>query len=288
MDSNNPRAARSATSQGTAIIDPVASLFVSHGAPTLVLEERPARHFLASLGATLPRPRALLLVTAHWETQEVALSSAAAPATVHDFSGFGPVLEAMRYAAPGAAELAYEVERRLREAGFAATCDAERGYDHGTWIPLACMYPDADVPVLQMSVCPARSPLHHWRLGRALAGLAAEGVLVIGSGALTHNLADWRAQRGTPAAESVPAYVDEFSTWVAARIAAHDVDALLAYHERAPHAARAHPSPEHLLPLFVALGAAGVSWRGERLHHSRMYGVVAMDCYAFRSGTVTH
>lgn len=264
-------------------IDKPASLFISHGAPTLALADCPARHFLNGLGTQLDRPRAILVVTAHWETDEICLSSAARPATIHDFFGFDRALHEMCYAAPGAADLAHELCQRLESAGIAAQCDATRGFDHGTWIPLTCMYPEANIPVVQMSVCPAQSPLFHWRVGRALARLRHDDVLVIGSGSITHNLADFRARRNTPVADQTPSYVDEFCSWIAARVAAGDSDALLAYRELAPHGVRAHPSAEHFLPLHVALGAAGVSWSGERLHQSRMYGVVAMDSYLFRS-----
>lgn len=267
-----------------ASIENIASLFVSHGAPTLALEDRPARNFLKELGAQLGRPRAILVVSAHWETDEVSLSAATQPATVHDFFGFAPALYEMRYNAPGDGALAQDIAARLEAAGIAAHCDDQRGFDHGTWIPLTNMYPEADIPVVQMSVCPQQSPLFHWRVGRALAGLRHEGILVLGSGSMTHNLSDFRAQRDTPAAEQTPAYAEEFCTWIAARIAAGDSDAVIAYRDVAPFATRAHPSPEHLLPLHVALGAAGVSWSGERLHHSYMYGVVAMDCYLFRAG----
>ncbi|MBK8961278.1 MAG: dioxygenase [Proteobacteria bacterium] len=269
---------------GTAVIDHIASLFVSHGAPTIALEDRPARHFLHSLGATLVRPRAIVAVTAHWETDEVQVASGARPATIHDFFGFPQALFDMRYDASGDAALAHDIAARLQAAGIAARCDDSRGFDHGTWIPLACMYPAADIPVVQVSVCPAQSPLFHFRVGRALAGLRHDNVLVMGSGSVTHNLADFRAQRGTAQAEHTPPYCEQFCEWLAARIAAGDSDAVLGYRDCAPHGARAHPSPEHFLPLHVALGAAGVSWSGERLHHSYMYGVVAMDAYAFRSG----
>lgn len=269
---------------GTAVIDHIASLFVSHGAPTIALEDRPARHFLRDLGATLVRPRAIVAVTAHWETDEVQVASGEQPDTIHDFFGFPQALFDMRYGASGDAALAHDIAARLQAAGIAARCDDSRGFDHGTWIPLACMYPAADIPVVQVSVCPAQSPLFHFRVGRALVGLRHDNVLVMGSGSVTHNLADFRAQRGTAQAEHTPPYCEQFCEWLAARIAAGDSDAVLGYREVAPHGARAHPSPEHFLPLHVALGAAGVSWSGERLHHSYMYGVVAMDAYAFRSG----
>ncbi len=262
----------------------IASVFVSHGAPTLALDELPARDFLRNLGTQLERPRAIVVISAHWETDEITLSAGAQPATVHDFFGFPAALYALRYAAPGDARLAHHIATLLKAAGIAAHCDAERGFDHGTWIPLANMYPAADIPVVQMSVCPNQSALFHWRVGRALASLREEQVLVMGSGSMTHNLGDFRAQRNTAMADQTPAYCEEFSAWVAARIEAGDSEAVIRYRETAPFAARAHPSPEHFLPLHVALGAAGVSWSGERVHHSYMCGVVGMDCYLFRAG----
>ena len=277
------RAARKSCPRMTTI-DNVAALFVSHGAPSLALEDRPARDFLQQLGTQLGRPRAIAVISAHWETDEVCVSAAAHPTTVHDFCGFAPALYAMRYNAPGDSTLAHDIAARLEAAGITAHTDDQRGFDHGTWMPLTNMYPDADIPVVQISVCPQQSPLFHWRVGRALAGLRHKNILVLGSGSMTHNLSDFRAQRHTPAAEQTPAYAEAFCAWVAARIVDGDSDALIGYREAAPFATRAHPSPEHILPLHVALGAAGVSWSGERLHHSYMYGVVAMDCYLFRSG----
>ena len=258
------------------------SLFVSHGPPTLAVDDVPARSFLRNLGNRLPRPRAIVIVSAHWATTDVCILASAQPSTVHDFFGFDAKLYDLRYPAPGACVLAAEMGVRLEAAGFTVVIDRDRGYDHGAWMPLLCMYPDADIPVTQISVCPARSPLFHWRLGRALAGLRHENVLVIGSGALTHNLADFRPYKSAPAAAPTPPYAQEFAEWVAARVAAGDNGALIAYRDAAPHAERAHPSPEHFLPLHVALGAAGATWIGERLHHSFMYGVIAMDCYPFR------
>ncbi len=249
-----------------------------------MLEDRPARRFLSGLGQQLDQPRAIVVVTAHWETDEVHIGSGAAPDTIHDFFGFPQALFDMRYRAAGDPALAHDIAARLETAGFSVHCDAERGFDHGTWTPLVCMYPAADIPVVQMSVCPQQSPLFHWRLGRALASLRHDNVLVMGSGSVTHNLADFRAQRGTTDADQTPAYCEQFCAWLEARICAGDSDAVIGYRESTPHGARAHPSPEHFLPLHVALGAAGVSWSGERVHHSYMYGVVAMDCYLFRSG----
>ncbi len=261
---------------------PMPAVFVSHGAPTLVLDDGPARSFLAGLGRMLGRPRAVIIVSAHWEADEVRVTGAERPATIHDFFGFPAPLYELRYPAPGAVALAGELVELLAAAGYAAVADPGRGFDHGAWVPLSLMYPAADVPVLQLSINPGRSPAYHWRLGRVLCALRATGVLVIGSGSMTHNLQDFRRQRHAVDAP-VETYAEEFSEWFAAHLADGDLDALLAYRERAPGAGRAHPTDEHLLPLYVALGAAGVSWSAERVHHGFMHGAIAMDCYLFRS-----
>jgi len=258
------------------------SVFVSHGAPTLALDDVPARRFLAGLGATLGRPRAIVMVSAHWEADEVRVTAAERPGTIHDFFGFPAPLYDLRYPAPGAVELAHELVALLSAAGYGAEADPARGYDHGAWVPLSLMYPAADVPVLQVSINPERPPAYHWRLGRALGALRASGVLVIGSGSMTHNLQDFRRQRHDVDAP-VEAYAQDFCEWFAGHLATGDLEALLAYRERAPAASRAHPSDEHLLPLYVALGAAGVSWSAERVHHGFMHGAIAMDCYLFQS-----
>ncbi|HVL35685.1 MAG TPA: class III extradiol ring-cleavage dioxygenase, partial [Burkholderiales bacterium] len=164
----------------------------------------------------------------------------------------------------------------LRGAGFGAALDGCRGLDHGAWSPLLHMYPEAEVPVVQVSVQPALGPRHHAQLGRALRPLAAEGVLLVGSGHLTHNLRDWARAHGVPAP-----YAREFQQWVKARLEGHDLDGLADYRTRAAHGARAHPTEEHFLPLFFALGAAGDAPRPERIYDG-VDGVLAMDAYVFQ------
>jgi 4,5-DOPA dioxygenase extradiol len=245
----------------------------------LALQDSPARRFLEQLGSALPRPKAILVASAHWETRgEPAVSFAERPETIHDFGGFPAELFAMQYPAPGAPDVARRVATLLEEAGFTVRRDAARGLDHGAWVPLRLMAPQADIPVLQMSLLHGATPAEHFRLGRAIAGLRDEGVLVIGSGSLTHNLYEIRRDG---AQAQTPAWVTEFAAWVDARLEAGELDALLDYRSQAPHAVRNHPSDEHLLPLFVAMGAAGEGAHAERLHSSVEYGVLAMDVYAF-------
>jgi len=235
----------------------------------------------AHLGRTLPRPRAVLMVSAHWESAVPMLSGNPRPETIHDFGGFPPELYRLTYAAPGAPELATRCVALLKAAGITAGVDGCRGLDHGAWVPLRWMYPDADIPVVQLSVQPDLGPAHHVQLGRALAPLTDDGVLVVGSGHATHNLRDWMANARQP--EPLK-YAQAFSNWLGTTLAAHDTEALVDYRERAPEAARAHPSEEHFLPLFVAYGAAGEDARPERIIDGFLNGALAMDSYLFRVG----
>lgn len=251
------------------------ALFVSHGAPTLPLEDIPARAFLRDLGAALPRPRAILAVSAHWLTDRPAVSAATRPETIHDFYGFPAELYGLRYPAPGDADLAGRVQELLSSEGLDAAVDAERGLDHGAWVPLMLMYPGADVPVIQLSLQPQLGTRHHLRLGAALAPLRDEGVLILGSGGATHNLREFR---GRGADDPLEAYAGRFARWLSDAVERGDREALADYRALAPDAARNHPSEEHLLPLHVAAGAGA---RGERIHHSASYGILAMDAYRF-------
>ncbi len=265
---------------GATATDRLPSVFLSHGSPTHALEAGAASTAWARLAQTLPRPRALLIASAHWETEHPALTGSAQPDTIHDFYGFPAPLYRIHYAAPGAPDVAARAGELLVQAGFEVEIDAERGLDHGAWSPLLHMYPEATVPVLQLSVQTELGPQHHLALGRALRPLAAENVLVIGSGHMTHNLRD-----RTPGGEAaVPLdYVRAFQDWIDARVQARDLEALTGYRGQTPHARRAHPSEEHFLPLFFALGAATDSYRTERIYANIESGSLAMDSYCFHS-----
>ncbi len=257
------------------------SIFISHGSPMHALDAGAAGESWAALGRRLPRPRGIVIVSAHWETEAPSLTGSARPETIHDFYGFPEPLYRIRYPAPGAPGLAARAAALLGQAGLTAEVDPTRGLDHGAWSPLLHAYPDADVPVVQLSLQSTLGTRHHLALGRALAPLAGEGVLLIGSGHMTHNLRDWvRSGR-----EVAPlAYALEFQAWVAARIAARDLEALADYRARAPHAVRAHPSEEHFLPLFFALGAAAPGGASERLYDGIEGGALAMDAWLFGPG----
>ena len=253
------------------------SVFVSHGSPMHALQPGAAGEAWAALGRRLPRPKALLVASAHWETQVPMLTGSGRPETIHDFFGFPEPLYKLRYPAPGSAEVAQQAKGLLQGAGFTAAIDGTRGIDHGVWAPLLYMYPGADIPVVQLSVQPELGPRHHLALGRALRPLSDEGVLVIGSGHLTHNLRDWdRSGRAAP----MP-YAIEFQAWVKERIDAKDLDTLADYRSRSPHGVRAHPTDEHFLPLFVALGASREDATAERFFDAIESGALAMDAYAF-------
>lgn len=256
------------------------SLFVSHGSPMLPLTEAPARQFLMDLGRSLPRPKAILVISAHWETDAPEVNAVATNETIYDFYGFPRALYELSYPAPGAPALAEAIAAQLAAAGLPATIDRNRGLDHGAWVPLLLMYPQADIPVLQLSIQTPRGPKYHLDLGRALAPLRDQGVLIIGSGSFTHNLGEFRLRRPELNAPALP-WVDTFADWVHEATIAGRVDDLLHYRARAPFADKNHPTDEHFLPLFAALGAAGEGARAERLHDSANYGVLRMDVYAF-------
>lgn len=255
------------------------SLFVSHGAPTLLIEPSAARDFLAGLGPDLPRPSAILVVSAHFNAPQPTLTAGAEPETIHDFGGFPDELYRLRYPAPGSADLATAIAALLQQAGFDALTDPTRGLDHGAWVPLMLMYPDADIPVLQLSISMNQSPEWHYQLGKALQPLREQGVLIIGSGGATHNLRAF-FKGGYGLDSPPPSWVSEFAAWLSQRIEAGDHAAILTAMERAPGGKENHPTMDHILPLFVALGAGG-DGPGRQLHHSTTYGVLAMDSYAF-------
>ena len=226
------------------------------------------------LARELSRPTAIVIASAHWETNLPAVTGAARPETVHDFYGFPKPLYEIQYPAPGSPSLALKARQLLERANFEAAIDPVRGLDHGAWSPLLHMYPQADIPVVQIAVQTPLGPKHHLALGRALAPLADEGVLIVGSGHLTHNLRD-RSDAG-PAA-----YARNFQTWVKERIDAHPLDELSNYRKLTPDGVRAHPTDEHFLPLFFALGAAPQRYKAERLYDGIEMGALAMDAYRF-------
>ncbi|MCG1054233.1 dioxygenase [Mycetohabitans sp. B5] len=235
------------------------AVFLSHGAPTLPIDPSMPRVEFAALATRWSRPHAILVLSAHWTSTEPVASLATAPETIHDFYGFPRALYELTYDAPGAPDVAQRAIELLRQAGIAAS-GAVRGLDHGAWVPLLLLYPAADIPVVQVSIQPHRDPAHHYRVGRALRPLRDEGVLIVGSGQITHNL---RAADFSARPEDADPRVTEFTGWFEARMATHDLGALLDYRQQAPYAVSMHPSDEHLLPVFAALGAADDDYKLE-------------------------
>lgn len=253
------------------------ALYISHGSPMTALAPGKVGERLAELARTVPRPDAIVIASAHWLAPAPRVGSAAAPDTLHDFGGFPQALFDIRYPAPGDTALSARVAGLLQAAGLSAQLDPQRGLDHGVWVPLRLLYPDADIPVVPVSIQPGLGPAHQFQVGRALAPLRDEGVLVIGSGSITHNLHDWRSYDD---ARQAP-YVQPFIDWVEQRLASEDVAALLDYRNQAPFAERAHPTDEHLLPLYLAMGAGGVPMRAQRIDAGIDMGFLAMDIYRF-------
>jgi 4,5-DOPA dioxygenase extradiol len=252
------------------------SLFVSHGAPTFAIEPGLAGAQLCALASALGKPRAIVVVSPHWMTSGVEITAAAQPETIHDFGGFPAALFAINYPAPGSPQLAERVQQALQLHGVAARLNARRGLDHGAWVPLLHLYPDADVPVIQVSLPLDTDATQAFELGRALAPLAHDDVLIIGSGSLTHNLYEFRMGDAQEAA-----YAREFAEWVRQAVLEGDMAKLLQTLERAPHAARAHPTSEHFLPLLVAAGAASRPTPATVLNGGIRHGVLAMESYVF-------
>ncbi|HET8748985.1 MAG TPA: class III extradiol ring-cleavage dioxygenase [Ramlibacter sp.] len=252
-------------------------LFLSHGAPTFALEPGRLGPQLVAAGEALPRPRAVLVVSPHWMTRGVRVATTAAPATVHDFGGFDRALYRIQYPAPGHPQLAARTVEVLRAAGWHAEADPQQGLDHGAWVPVRFLYPDADVPVFQVSLPATLSPQQAYALGQALAPLRDEGVMIVGSGSMTHNLYEFRMTGDGHEAQ----YAREFADWVRAAIEARDDARLVDTLALAPHAQRAHPTPEHFLPLLVAAGAAQGEREVEALEGGITYGVLSMDSYLF-------
>jgi 4,5-DOPA dioxygenase extradiol len=255
------------------------ALYVSHGSPNLALTPQTAAYrFLSEVGAKLPRPKSILMVSAHWTTRIPVIGTAQKPPMIYDFGGFSRALYEMTYSAPGEPAVARRAGELIAAAGLPVAEDDTRGYDHGVWVPLQIMYPDADVPVAQVSMQPLADARHHHALGRALAPLRDEGVLIVASGSMTHNL---RAIQRDGLNNSPPAWVTDFVDWVHDKLTAGEREAVLDAIDIAPGAEANHPYDDHLLPLFVAMGAANDDEPVRRLHTSFEYGVLAMDTYQF-------
>lgn len=253
-------------------------LFVSHGAPDVALERGGFQAAVAGFAASVGRPRAIVIVSAHWTTRrDVGVTAAPRNRLVFDFGGFDPALYAIDWPAPGAPDVAARVAALLRAAGFPSVLDPARGLDHGAWIPLRLAYPDAGVPVVQVAL-PDAPPGDLLRLGAALAPLRDEGILLVASGGIVHNLGAVRlGDDGDP-----DPWALAFDAWCRDRVAALDADGLARWREDAPDARRAQPTPEHLAPIFVAMGARLPGDRAETIHEGIRHGNLSMRSFALR------
>lgn len=254
-------------------------LFVPHGAPTFALTPGAAGAAMSEVARQWPAPRAIVVVSPHWDTRVPTVGTATQLETIHDFYGFPAALYELQYPATGCPEVAREVAHALQAAGFEVALDPQHGLDHGAWQPLRQMFPDADVPIVPLSMQSRGGPEHALRVGQALATLTEQNIWVIASGNLTHNLGDWHVAASTHG--QTPAYVQRFTDWVAEQLRTHNLPALLNYRQETADGRQAHPSEDHLLPLFVALGAAGSSANAQPFYRGISDHVIAMDGYAF-------
>jgi len=241
----------------------------------LALEPGESGPALKRLAAQLAKPKAIVLLSAHWESTDLRVASHPAPETWHDFGGFPRELYAVQYPAPGDPALAARIVQLLATHGLPAQLDAKRPFDHGAWVPLSLMYPAADIPVVQVSLPSQMGPAGLNEVGQALASLRSEGILIIGSGSITHNLRELDWQAGP---ESVEPWAKAFRDWMIEKLAADDGAALHQYRQQAPFAAKNHPSDEHLLPLYFARGAGGPF---SIAHQGWTLGALGMDIYRF-------
>ncbi|CAK9231336.1 unnamed protein product [Sphagnum troendelagicum] len=257
----------------------MSTYYVSHGSPMLALEDTPARDFLKQFAALhVPeRPKAILAISAHWDTNVPAVTAVSKNSTIHDFYGFPSELYQLQYPAPGMPELARRVKELLVNAGFQTVVeDKKRGLDHGAWVPLLLAYPDADIPVVQLSIQSCKDGAYHYKLGQALAPLKDEGFLVLGSGSATHNLRQFDFS-----ATGIVPWAKEFDDWLYESLNNNRHEEVINWLIKAPHARRAHPSPDHFMPLLVALGAASEKPTTERIHSSFQMGTFSMASFAF-------
>lgn len=257
----------------------IPSFFIAHGAPSLAIEENRYTRFLRELGAQLPRPRAVVLFSAHWEAPVQMVSKLDRYGMIYDFGGFSPELYRMVYPAAGDVALAEEIAALFGEKGIPCRLDEMRGLDHGAWVVLHLLYPEADIPVVALSVNPHLAPEEQYRIGKALAPLKEKDVLIIGSGGTVHNLRllDWEHKEEAPQGEE---WAWEFSEWLTGRLASWDQE-LFRYEERAPHSRRAVPTTEHFVPLLIAMGAGDENKKAELLYRSFQFGSLCLECWKF-------
>lgn len=250
------------------------------------LHDAPVRDFMRSLGKQYQKPEAIVVISAHFETNGTAVVTEPKPEMIYDFRGFEQELYEINYPASGAPALAHEVLKLVRKAGIAAVEIQQRGYDHGTWVPLSLAYPNADIPIVQVSIDPDETPEYHYRLGQALSCLSDRNIAIIGTGNITHNLpALFSKGRDLQLDKNIKGYVVDFLKWFDAQLESNHLENLLNYRSKAPFASENHPTDEHLLPIFVSLGAANglspIKTKARKIHASYNFDFLAMDAWEF-------
>lgn len=259
------------------IKDSFPTLFISHGAPTLPIEDIPARKFLEELGKKYGEVKAVLCISAHWMTLTPTVNVVEKQETIHDFYGFPPELYQLDYPARGEVELAKKTATMIVDSGLPCEIDHTRGLDHGAWVPMMLMYPEADVPVFQLSIQQHMDPEKHHVLGRAIESLRYEGVLILGSGGAVHPLGYAPLRPGLETDQ----WALDFDSWLTKSVEQGDEDAIKNYSRVSPYPERAHPYPDHFMPLLTSMGAAGEGAKGKIIHHSWYWGDLGMGAYEF-------
>jgi len=254
------------------------SLFIAHGAPLLAVENNEYTQFLTQLGKTLPRPKAIILFSAHWESSMQRVSEVDTYETIYDFGGFDPELYRIKYPAQGNQQISQEIKELFTKNGVPFEVEKQRGLDHGAWVVLRLLYPNADVPVISMSVNSNLKPEEQYQIGKSLAALRADDVLIIASGGTVHNL---RAVKW--ADNEIDQWAVDFDNWLADHLTKWDLDSLFKYDSLAPNAEYAVPryGNEHFIPIFYALGAADDSRKATLLHRSYRYGNLSHSVWEF-------
>jgi 4,5-DOPA dioxygenase extradiol len=254
----------------------IPSFFVAHGAPLLAIETHAYTRFLNERRAGMVRPKAVVVFSAHWESSIQQVSDARRHSMIYDFSGFPDELYQIRYPAQGEPSVAAEIQGLLERHGIGCETDDARGLDHGAWVVLRLLYPEADVPVIAMSVNSKLVPEEHYRIGRALASLRERDVLIVGSGGTVHNLRklEWNQTKASP-------WAIQFDDWLADQLEQWNVEALFDYAARAPYAKEAVPTPEHFVPLIIAMGAADDAKKAKLLYRGYQYGSLSLSCWQF-------
>jgi 4,5-DOPA dioxygenase extradiol len=254
----------------------IPSFFIGHGAPSLALENNAYTDYLKNLASQLPKPKAIVLFSAHWESSVQQVSGAASYETIYDFGGFQPELYEMKYPASGNADIAKEIQALFEKENIPAEMDTTRGLDHGAWVVLHLVYPEADIPVIALSVNRHLSNAEQYRIGKALSSLREKDILIIGSGGIVHNLRrlDWGAT-------GINEWAAEFDKWIEEKLTAWDVESLVQYDQIAPYAKDAVPTPEHFIPLLLAMGTGDSNKKATLLHREYQYGNLSLSCWKF-------